>query len=152
MNFFKIKRKILLSFVLPIPYKKLRTFALKESGFDIGNQVYIGQGLILTLGYCDRNMKLLIEDRVSIAPNVTIVLASHPNHSKLCKIVKSPPRKVIICADSWIGTGVIIMPGVTIGECSIVGAGSVVTHDIPPYTISVGNPAKVIKEIDRSLL
>jgi acetyltransferase-like isoleucine patch superfamily enzyme len=53
---------------------------------------------------------------------------------------------VVIKDGAHIGIGAIIMPGVTIGEGAIIGAGSVVTHDIPPYCVAVGTPAKVIRE------
>nr|WP_214041532.1 hypothetical protein [Methanoculleus sp.] len=54
---------------------------------------------------------------------------------------------VCIHHDAWVGAGVIILPGVTVGEHSIVGAGAVVTKDIPPYTVVAGVPAKVIKKL-----
>lgn len=57
-------------------------------------------------------------------------------------------KEVCICDNVWIGEGVSVMAGVSIGESSIIGANSVVTHSIPPYTIAVGNPAKVIKQYD----
>lgn len=55
------------------------------------------------------------------------------------------PRSVVIEDDVWIGARVIILPGVRVGRGSIIGAGSVVTHDIPPYSIAAGNPARVIR-------
>ena len=57
-------------------------------------------------------------------------------------------RSIILHNDVWIGSGVIVMQGVTIGEGAVIGAGSVVTKDIPPYSIAVGNPCKVIKTIN----
>nr|WP_143033346.1 DapH/DapD/GlmU-related protein [Prevotellamassilia timonensis] len=57
----------------------------------------------------------------------------------------TPPGKVIIEDDCWIGFNVIILPGVTIGKGSIIGAGAVVTKSIPPYSVAGGVPAKVIK-------
>ncbi len=56
-------------------------------------------------------------------------------------------KKVVICDGAHIGIGAILMPGVTIGEGSVVGAGSVVTKDVPPYSIAIGSPAKVLKTI-----
>ena len=58
------------------------------------------------------------------------------------------PKPIKICDDAWIGCNCVILKGVTIGEAAIVGAGSVVTHDVEPYTIVAGNPAKVIKRIE----
>lgn len=56
-------------------------------------------------------------------------------------------RPVLLKKNSWIGAGAIILPGVTVGENSIVGAGSVVTKDVPDNTIVVGNPAKVVRNV-----
>ena len=55
---------------------------------------------------------------------------------------------VRICDNVWICTGAIILPGVTIGEGSVIGAGSVVTKDIPPYCLAVGNPCRVIRQLE----
>lgn len=66
--------------------------------------------------------------------------------SKDWKPVKTKPVK--ICDDAWIGMNVIILKGVTIGEGAIVGAGSVVTRDVPSWTIVAGNPAQVVKQIE----
>jgi len=93
--------------------------------------------------------KLEIRDRVSIGPRVTIVLSSDPNWSRLIKIFKPVRSTVILKRDCWLGAGCIIMPGVTIGECSIIGAGAVVGKDVPPYTIVAGVPAKIIRTIDK---
>ncbi|MDE6407021.1 MAG: hypothetical protein K2K48_06295 [Anaeroplasmataceae bacterium] len=56
-------------------------------------------------------------------------------------------KPVIIGDKTWLGANVTVLPGVTIGEGAVIGAGSVVTKDIPPYTVAVGNPCKVVKEI-----
>lgn len=147
---YKIRRKILLCFVLHLPYLKFRLWALKKSGFSIGNNVYVADGLTLTIGYADRNIVLTLEDRVSIAPNVTLVLASHPNNSRLKSLLAPKKRSIIIHKDAWIGTGAIILPDVEIGECCIVAAGAVVTHSVPPFSVVAGNPAKIIKTLQMS--
>jgi acetyltransferase-like isoleucine patch superfamily enzyme len=152
MNTLKYKRKILMTFFLHFPYRGVRCWALKACGFELGEQVYIGDNLTVTVGFADKSMKLIIQDRVSIAPNVTLIIASHPNEIRLKPILPAPKRSIVIGHDSWLSANCIVMPGVTIGECCIVGAGSVVTHDVPPYSIVVGNPARVIKTIDPSKL
>ena len=152
MNLYKLKRKILITYFLRFPYKYVRIWALKKCGFQIGKDVYIGDNITLTLGFADKSMKLIIQDRVSIAPNVTLIIASHPNESRLKPILPAPKRSIVIGHDSWLGANCIVMPGVTIGECCIVGAGSVVTHDVPPYSIVVGNPARIVKTIDKTQL
>ena len=152
MNTLKYKRKILMTFFLHFPYRGVRCWALKACGFELGEQVYIGDNLTVTVGFADKSMKLIIQDRVSIAPNVTLIIASHPNESRLKPILSFPKRSIVIGHDSWLGANCIVMPGVSIGECCIVGAGSVVTHDVPPYSIVVGNPARIVKTIDKTQL
>lgn len=83
MNTLKYKRKILMTFFLHFPYRGVRCWALKACGFELGEQVYIGDNLTVTVGFADKSMKLIIQDRVSIAPNVTLIIASHPNESRL---------------------------------------------------------------------
>jgi len=130
---------------------KFRIWCLRKAGVQIGKDVYIAEGFTLacSLGY-ENNLK--IGNRVAIAPNVTVVLTSDPNNSKLRKL-KSKYNfievigKVEIKHDAWIGAGAIILPNVTIGEYAIVGAGSVVTKDTPPYTVVAGVPARPIKKI-----
>ena len=68
------------------------------------------------------------------------------------KIIPEKERQITIKNDAWLGADVIFLQGVTIGEYAIVGAGAVVTKDIPPYSIAVGNPARVIKTINKSQL
>lgn len=151
MSWSYIRRKMLYMSVR-MPGRNIRVNALKKLGFDIGKDVYIGPGLSLAVGIADKNIKLLLGDRVSIGPNVNLILASHPNNSKLNKIVTSHPRIIAIGADSWLGANCTILPGITIGECCIIGAGAVVTKDIPSYAVVAGVPAKIIKYIDKSLL
>jgi len=118
-------------------------------GVHIGDEVYIADGFTLA---CDIGLEsnLNIHDRVSIGPNVILILTSDPNMSKLRQLkdkFKFIEVKGIITInrDAWIGAGSIILPNITIGESAIVGAGSVVTKDVPPYTVVVGNPAKIIR-------
>lgn len=91
--------------------------------------------------------KITIENDVAIAPGVIII--SHRGGSKRLREVSYPfkTESVLIKKSAWIGSGAVILPGVTIGICSVVGAGSVVTKDIPDYTVAVGVPARVIREI-----
>ena len=90
-----------------------------------------------------------IGDRVAIAPNVTIITSSSPERSKLNEYHLARYEKVIIENDAWIGAGVIILPGVRIGEGAICGAGAVITKDVPPYTIVAGVPARVIRRLNK---
>lgn len=119
----RISRKVLLRIFARFPYLKIRVWALKKAGFLLG-------------------------DRVSVAPNVMLCLVSHPNYSKIRQLIKNKPRRIIIKDDAWIGAGAIILPDIEIGECSIVAAGAVDTHNVPAYTVVAGNPARVIKRIE----
>ena len=143
----KIFRRLCRSLAKSVFPNALRIILLRLAGVKIGKKVTIGEGFTLA---CDVGYEgnLIIEDRVAIGPNVTVVITSHPNNSKLMRITKFVKYgKVRIKHDSWIGANVVILPDVTIGEYSIVGAGSVVTKDIAPYSIAVGNPARVIRTL-----
>lgn len=129
------------------PYYKMRTFGLKLCGFKVGNKVYIGQDLIVASLISELSCQLYIEDRVAIGPRVTIILSSDANWSNLMKKIEPIKGEVVLKHDCWIGAGVIILPNVTIGECSIIGAGSIVTKDVEPYIVVAGNPAKFVKNL-----
>ncbi|MBR4705523.1 MAG: acyltransferase [Paludibacteraceae bacterium] len=129
--------------------RNVRVWAMRKLGFEIGQDVYIGPGLTMTIGYSDTNIKLNLGDRVSFGPNVTLILATHPNNSKLRSCIKYPARQITIGDDTWLGANVVIMPNITIGKCCIIGAGAVVTHDVPDYAIMAGVPAKKIGEVDK---
>lgn len=132
--------------------RNVRVWAMRKLGFIVGKDVYIGPGLTMTVGYADTSLKLKIGDRVSFGPNVTLILATHPNNSRLRKYIKYPPRQITIGEDSWLGANVVVMPNITIGKCCIIGAGAVVTHDVPDYAIMAGVPAKQIGTIDTNRL
>lgn len=111
---------------------------------SIGQDVAIGKNCTI-LDTCE----VQIGDRCHIGPNVNIYTAMLPIDPKKRLGSKGPHlgRKVIIESDCWIGGGVIILPGRTIGKGATVGAGSVVSRDIPPYTVARGNPAHVLRGI-----
>ena len=104
--------------------------------------------------------KIEIGDNVLIASNVQLYTATHPielserltpDWSKetgqyFCRTYALPIK---IGSGCWLGGGVIVLPGVTIGDGSVIGAGSVVTKDIPPNSLAVGNPCRVIKKINQ---
>lgn len=105
----------------------------------IGNDCYINSNLTLVDDY-----KITIGNGVLISPNVTISVTGHPVHPEIRQMYSFP---VIIGDRVWLGSNVVVLPGVTIGENSVIGAGSVVTKDIPPNVIAFGVPCKVIREI-----
>lgn len=111
---------------------------------DRANCITIGQKVFINYGFhCVARGTIEIQDNVMIAPNVTILTTNHDYYDRnvlLCK-------KVTIKKNAWLGSSCIILPGVTIGENSIIGAGAVVTKDVPDNCIFSGNPAKFIKQI-----
>lgn len=143
------------------------TYVFETGGgrIEIGDRVHIGASTLISIN------GIKIEDDVTIAWNCLIY--DHNSHSvdwkqrsldtereyqcylnhkamiadKDWSNVKSAP--IHICSKAWIGTGVIILKGVTIGEGAVVGAGSVVTKDVPAWCVVAGNPAQIIKRIQK---
>ena len=128
------------------PHNRIRMLGLKMCGFKVGEKVYVAEGLVIASMISDQSCKLELGDRVSIGPRVTIVLASDPNWSEFRKKVNIVRSFVKLKDDCWIGSGAIILPGVTVGQGAIVAAGAVVNKDVPPHTVVVGVPAEVVKE------
>ena len=118
---------------------------------DFGSHIHIGNDFIGNF-----NMTILDEapvtigDHVFIGPNVsiyTIIHALDPNQRNE-GIMQAKP--VTIGNDVWIGGNTIILPGVKIGDGAVIGAGSIVTRDIPPLTLAIGSPCKPVREISAS--
>ncbi len=108
----------------------------------LGNYVYINFNLTVVDDY-----KVTIGNYVMFGPNVTIAVTGHPVHPDLRREGGMYALPVVIDDDVWIGCNTVILPGVTIGKGSVIGAGSVVTKDIPANVIAVGNPCGVLREI-----
>jgi acetyltransferase-like isoleucine patch superfamily enzyme len=108
----------------------------------IGRNVFINQGCtLMDIGGLD------IGDDVMIGPTVSLITAGHPlEPSQRRRGITAAP--ISIERNVWIGASAIVLQGVTVGEDAVVGAGSVVTHDVPAGTLAAGVPAKVIRRID----
>ncbi len=89
---------------------------------------------------------ITIEDEAMVAANVQLISNNHDLEERM--IITCKP--VRICRRAWIGAGSTILPGVTVGENAVVGAGSIVTKDVEADTIVAGNPARVIRKISRT--
>lgn len=110
----------------------------------IGDRVFIGTNFT-----CSVAKEIVIEDDVLISSDCVISdYSGHPTDpaARVAGVQQDPNdvRPVRICRNAWVGRRVIILPGVTIGEGAIVGAGSVVTKDVPPYQLCAGNPGRII--------
>jgi maltose O-acetyltransferase len=123
----------------------------KGSGFSIGNNSGIGKRAYLA---SQSSHGIQIGNDVMMGPDVIILTSQHKHDDINVPMTKQGyySKQVIIEDDVWIGTRVIILPGVKIGKGSIVGAGAVVTKDVPPYAIVGGVPAKVIKSRAKNTL
>lgn len=115
---------------------------------DYGYNIFIGKR---TFGNHDITMldsaPIRIGDNVFIGPKVSLFTVSHPIEAEMRRTGVERGRPITIGHDVWLGGGSIILPGVTIGDRSIIGAGSVVKSDIPADCVAAGNPAKVIRQI-----
>ena len=133
---------------MDVPFGRLKRALYRLRGTKIGKKVDIATGVFMEESFPHL---ITIEDNVDIGPNV--VIAAHdssyhciqPDIPLICKEVR-------IKRNAYIGAGAIILPGVTVGEYSIVAAGAVVTRDVPPRTVVAGVPARVIGTVDEGLL
>jgi acetyltransferase-like isoleucine patch superfamily enzyme len=113
---------------------------------DFGENIHIGKNVFVNHActFMDRG-GITIEDNVLIGPKVNLITTNHPINPSERRATISQP--IVIKKGAWIGVGATILPGVTIGENSIVAAGAVVSKDVPDNTIVGGIPAKFIKSI-----
>jgi len=126
----------------------LRVRLLKMAGANVGSNVFIGQELLVFDS--GRTELLTIEDDVGIAPFCIILIHSSPGTPVHEKIYPTVSKPVTIRKGCWIGARVTILGGVTIGEHSVVAAGSVVTRNVPPYTLVGGVPAVKIRKFEKA--
>lgn len=114
-----------------------------------GHHVHFGKGV-----YANFNLTLVddthiyVGDYTLFGPNVTIATAGHPILPELREQGYQYNAPVHIGKNCWIGAGAVIVPGVTIGDNVVVGAGSIVTKDLPDNVIAVGNPCRVLREVN----
>ena len=110
--------------------------------------VHFGKRVVVNFSCCFvDDGDIYIGDDTMIGPNCTLATSIHPVSPRLRKYKIQRNKQIHIGRNVWLGAGAIILPGVTIGDNSIVGAGSVVTKDVPANVIVVGNPARVLRQI-----
>lgn len=140
-----------------------RESMLKKMFAEIGNNCYIEPPFHANWGgrhvhfgnlvYANFNLTMVddthiyVGDYTMFGPNVTVVTAGHPIMPELREKAYQYNFPVRIGRNCWIGAGALIMPGITIGDNVVVGAGSVVTKDLPSNVVAVGNPCRILREI-----
>lgn len=113
------------------------------SNILVGDNFYANHNLIILDG-----ARVTIGNNVFVAPNVGIYTAGHPLDASRRNEGLEFALPVTIGNNVWVGASVVILPGVFIGDNSVIGAGSVVTRNVPPNVVAVGNPCKVLREIN----
>ena len=114
-----------------------------------GKHVHFGKGV-----YANFNLTMVddthifVGDHTMIGPNVVLATAGHPILPELRPDAYQFNLPIHIGKNCWLGAGVIVLPGITIGDNSVIGAGSIVTKDIPANVVAVGNPCRVLREIN----
>lgn len=142
----------------------IREKMLKEMFAEIGEGCYVEPPLYANWGgkhihfgknvYCNfgctfvDDTHIYVGDYTMFGPNVTVATAGHPILPELREKAYQYNMPVRIGKNCWIGAGAIIVPGITIGDNVVIGAGSVVTKDIPDNVVAVGNPCKVLREVN----
>lgn len=107
-----------------------------------GNHVYANFNLTLV-----DDTHIYVGDGTMFGPNVTLATAGHPILPELRERALQYNMPIHIGKNCWLGAGVIVLPGVTIGDNTVIGAGSIVTRDIPANVVAVGNPCRVLRPI-----
>lgn len=143
--------------------QKKRTQMLRQMFAEIGDGCYIEPPFHANWGgrhvhfgcnvYANFNLTLVddthiyVGDGVMFGPNVTVATAGHPILPELRQEAYQYNAPVYIGKNCWFGAGALILPGVTIGDNTVVGAGSVVSRDLPANVVAVGNPCRVLRQI-----
>lgn len=120
-------------------YERTDLAALEK--LKIGNNVFINSNMLAMA-----RGGITIEDNVQIAGNVSLLSNNHDLYDRQILLCKP----IVIREGVWIGANAVVLAGVEIGKYAVVGAGAVVTKDVPDYSVVVGNPAKIIKTLDKS--
>lgn len=144
----RISRAAYYKLGMRFPYSKVRVWAMRKLGYYVGTDVYFPSDLIITQNFVENISQVWIGDRVAIGPRVMLLASSHANASNIRSSMNISKHSIRVEDDCWIGAGAIILNGVTIGKGAVIGAGSVVTKDVEPYSVNVGNPARKIRDIE----
>jgi acetyltransferase-like isoleucine patch superfamily enzyme len=118
-----------------------KTYFRYPSKMSIGDHSYINHGCCF-YGSSLKGVEIVIGNDVALGPHVKIFTATHDYSTP---DLKDTAESVRVEDNAWVGGGTIILPGVTIGRGAVIGAGSVVTKDVPAFSVAVGNPARVVR-------
>jgi maltose O-acetyltransferase len=115
---------------------------------DYGYQTHIGARTFVNFGLVVLDVaRITIGDDVQMGPRVQLLTATHPLEAEPRREKWESAQPIAIGDNAWLGGGVIVCPGVTIGADTVVGAGAVVTRDLPPGVLAAGTPARVLREL-----
>jgi maltose O-acetyltransferase len=115
---------------------------------DYGAHIRIGARTFANFGLMALDVApITIGDDVQIGPNVQLLTPTHPVDAQLRRAKWESARPITIASNVWLGGGAVVLPGVQIGENSVVGAGAVVTRDVPANVVVVGNPARIVRAL-----
>ncbi|MGX6604302.1 sugar O-acetyltransferase [Micromonosporaceae bacterium Da 78-11] len=116
---------------------------------DYGSQTFVGARTFVNFGLISLDVATVtIGDDVQIGPNVQLLTAYHPVAAGPRRDKWEAARPITIGHNVWLGGGVLVLPGVTVGDNTVVGAGAVVTRDLPADVVAVGNPARVVRSVE----
>ncbi|HSP64791.1 MAG TPA: sugar O-acetyltransferase [Candidatus Deferrimicrobium sp.] len=115
---------------------------------DYGYQVHIGAGSFVNCGAVFLDVgTITLGDNVQVGPNVQFLTPTHPLEPQLRRTGAESAKPITVADGVWLGGGAILLPGVSVGANTVVGAGSVVTKSLPANVVAVGNPARVIRTL-----
>ena len=118
---------------------------------DDGENLHIGERTFVNVGLTALDVvPIRIGAECQLGPNVQLLAPVHPIDPELRAAYVEGGQSITIEDGVWLGGGVIVCPGVTIGAGSVIGAGAVVTRDVPPRSVAVGNPARVLRSVDEA--
>lgn len=148
-----LPKRVLREMAIYYPDARIRRRCFQLTSVKIGDDTYPNIGIIVIDDYQNQEELLEIGNRVALAPGIVFAADSAPNASRLRDIpyVRNnliKRAKIIVEDDVWIGANAVILPGIRIGRGVIVGAGAVVTADVPPYTVVAGIPARIIRNLN----
>ena len=114
-----------------------------------GRHVHLGRNVYANFNLtCVDDTHIYIGDYALLGPNVVLATANHPFLPELRKKGLQYNLPIRIGEGCWLGAGVVVAPGVSVGDYAVIGAGSVVTKDVPPRVLAAGNPCRVLRELD----